>query len=281
LRIIIGIPFIQNKLLQIATSELSARLDTRVEIEAIDLDFFDRLDLNNVYIEDFHGDTLLFTEHLHTDIKLIAVLGKKIVIEDLVFENTRFNLHTYPTEFYSEIQELVQRLSKPYQPGPPVPNSYLLFDCNRVYFDNLRFGFQAAFNGDKLLVYVKDFTLKFGKSNFYTKRLKIKSITINEPKAQFAKAIFHPIDSANYPQYNLLDTTNYPSDSTQAKFWQITVDDFNLINGSFNFDNVNFKNYFDAPFDLQHFDFETINFNFKNFELKKSKSNLESTIRKR
>ena len=272
LRIIIGIPFIQNKLLQIATSELSARLDTRVEIEAIDLDFFDRLDLNNVYIEDFHGDTLLFTEHLHTDIKLIAVLSKKIVIEDLVFENTRFNLHTYPTEFYSEIQELVQRLSKPYQPGPPVPNSYLLFDCNRVYFDNLRFGFQAAFNGDKLLVYVKDFTLKFGKSNFYTKRLKIKSITINEPKAQFAKAIFHPIDSANYPQYNLLDTTNYPIDSTQAKFWHITVDDFNLINGSFNFDNVNFKNYFDAPFDLQHFDFETINFNFKNFELKNQKA---------
>ena len=271
LRLLIGIPFVQNKLIQIAANELSTRLDTRVEIEAIDLDFFDKLDLNNVYIEDFHGDTLLFTEHLHTDIKLIAVLGKKVVIEDLAFENTRLNLHTYPTEFYSEIQELVKRLSKPQQSGPP-QNSFLLLDIDKVYFDNLRFGFQVAFNGDKLLVNVRDFTLKFGKSDFYNKRLKIKSITINEPKAQFAKAIFHPIDSANYPQYNFSDSLNYPVDSTQAEFWHITVNDFNLINGSLNFDNVNFKNFFDVPFDLQHFDFDNINFHFENFKLKNQKA---------
>lgn len=275
LRILIGIPSVQNKLIQFTTKQLAERLDTRVEIDEIQLDFFDHLDLHGVYVEDFHGDTLLYTEQLHADIKLFSLLNKKVIVEDLVFENTRFNLHTYPTEYYSEIQQFILRLSKPYEPGPPKPNPTFYFDCNKIYFDNLRFGFQAAFNGDKLLVNVKDVILKLGRSDFYERRLKVKSITINEPKAQFAKAIFYDIDDEKRPKPHPADTINYPIDTTQARFWHITVDDFKLNNGSFNFDNVNMKNYFDAPFDLQHFDFEDINFKVKNVKLENQKGTWE------
>ncbi len=275
LRVLISFPLVQNKLVQFTTKQLAQRLDTRVEIDKIQLDFFDHLDLHGIYIEDFHGDTLLYTEQLHADIKLFSLIKKKVIIEDLVFENTRFNLHTYPTEYYSEIQQFVKRLSKPYEPGPPKDNPTLYFDCNRIYFDNLRFGFQVAFNGDKLLVNMKNLILKLGKSDFYNKRLKIESITINEPKAQFAKAIFYPIDSANYPQKHPADTINYPIDSTQAKFWHITIDKFRLNKGSFNFDNVGMKNYFDLPFDPQHFDFDNINFKINNAKLKNQKGTWE------
>ena len=275
LRVLISFPLVQNKLVQFTTKQLAQRLDTRVEIDKIQLDFFDHLDLHGIYIEDFHGDTLLYTEQLHADIKLFSLIKKKVIIEDLVFENTRFNLHTYPTEYYNEIQQFVLRLSKPYEPGPPKDNPTLYFDCNRIYFDNLRFGFQVAFNGDKLLVNMKNLILKLGKSDFYNKRLKIKSITINEPKAQFAKAIFYPIDSANYPQKHPADTINYPIDSTQAKFWHITIDKFRLNKGSFNFDNVGMKNYFDLPFDPQHFDFDNINFKINNAKLKNQKGTWE------
>lgn len=275
LRVLISFPLVQNKLIQFTTKQLAERLDTRVEIEEIQLDFFDHLDLHGVYIEDFHGDTLLYTKQLHADIKLFSLINKKVIIEDLVFENTRFNLHTYPTEYYSEIQQFIKRLSKPYEPGPPQDNPTFYFDCNKIYFDNLRFGFQVAFNGDKLLVNVKDLILKLGKSDFYNKRLKVESITINEPKAQFAKAIYYPIDSANYPQKHPADTINYPIDSTQAKFWHITVDDFRLNKGSFNFDNVGMKNYFDLPFDPQHFDFENINFKIKHVKLENQKGTWE------
>ncbi|MGB1121597.1 MAG: hypothetical protein ACPG3Z_06350, partial [Saprospiraceae bacterium] len=275
LRVLISFPLVQNKLVQFTTKQLAQRLDTRVEIDKIQLDFFDHLDLHGIYIEDFHGDTLLYTEQLHADIKLFSLIKKKVIIEDLVFENTRFNLHTYPTEYYSEIQQFVKRLSKPYEPGPPKDNPTLYFDCNRIYFDNLRFGFQVAFNGDKLLVNMKNLILKLGKSDFYNKRLKIESITINEPKAQFAKAIFYPIDSANYPQKHPADTINYPIDSTQAKFWHITIDKFRLNKGSFNFDNVGMKNYFDLPFDPQHFDFDNINFKINNAKLKNQKATWE------
>ncbi|MFK7947465.1 MAG: translocation/assembly module TamB domain-containing protein [Saprospiraceae bacterium] len=275
LRILISIPVVQNKLIQVTTKQLAKRLDTRVEIDEIQLDFFDHLDLHGIYIEDFHGDTLLYTEQLHADIKLFSLINKKIVIEDLVFENTRFNFHTYPSEYYPEIRELIQRLSKPYEPGPPKDNPTFYFDCNKVYFDNLRFGFQVAFNGSKLLVNVKDLILKFGQSDFYERRLKVKSITINEPKGQFAKAIFHPIDSANYPQKHPADTINYPIDSTQAIFWHITVDDLKLNNGTFKFDNVSFKNYFDLPFDPQHFDFEDVNLKIKDIKLENQKGTWE------
>ena len=271
LRVLIGTPYIQNKIVQFTTKQLSKRLDTKVEIDKIQLNFFDHLDLHGVYVEDFHGDTLLYTKQLHADIKLFSLINKKIIIEDLVFENTRFNLHTYPTEYYSEIQQFILRLSKPYEPGPPQDNPTLYFDCDKIYFDNLRFGFQVAFNGDKLLVYAKDVVLKLGKSDFYNRRLKVKSITINEPKAQFAKAIFYKIDSLKYPQKHHADTINYPIDSTKAVFWHITLDDLILNNGTFKFDNVGMKNWFDLPFDPQHFDFEDINFKVSDLQLKNQK----------
>lgn len=275
LRVLIGIPYVQNELIQFTTKQLSEKLDTRVEIDEIQLDFFDQLDLHGVYVEDFHGDTLLYTQHLHADIKLFSLISKKVIVEDLVFEDTRFNLHTYPTEYYNEIQQFILRLSKPYEPGPPQPNAVFYFDCNRILFDNLRFGFQAAFNGSKLLVNVKEVVLKLGKSDFYNKRLKVKSITIDEPKGQFAKAIFHQVDDDKRPKQHPADTINYPIDTTQARFWHITVDEFRLNDGTFKFDNVGMKNYFDLPFDPQHFDFEDINFRVKNVKLENQKGTWE------
>ena len=133
LRVLIGIPYVQNQLIQYTVNTLSERLDTRVEVEEIQLDFFDHLDLHGLYIEDFHGDTLLYTKQLHADIKLFSLLNKKIVIEDLVFENTRFNFHTYPTEYYAELEQLILRLSKPYEPGPPQSNPTFYFDCDNAF----------------------------------------------------------------------------------------------------------------------------------------------------
>lgn len=263
LRLLITVPYIQNKLIHWTTDNLSERLDTRVEIDRIQLDFFDQLDLHGVYIEDFHGDTLLYTQQLHVDIKFYSLINKKIIVEDIVFDNTRFNLHRYPREYFTDLQHLIAKLSKPYEPGPPTDNPTFYFDCNEVFFDDLRFGFQNAYNGDKMLIYVKDLMIKIAKTDFYQRTLVVESVVLNEPKAEFVKAIDYDIPESAYPQKHPADTIVYPIDTTQAQFWTITVNDFALKDGSFNFDNVRFKNFFDLDLDLQHFDLELINLKVK------------------
>ncbi len=264
LRMLISIPYVQNELVHWATSSLSERLNTKVEIDKVQLDFFDHFDFNGIYIQDLHEDTLLYTEHLHIDIKLFSLFQRQIVVEDVAFENTRFNFYRYPREYFTEIGYFIQRLIAPSEPGPKGNNPVFYLDCKEIFFENLRFGFQNAYGGDKMLVYVTDLSVKLAKIDFYHKRLAVESIVINNPRGESVKAVFYDIPASAFPIPNPADTIVYPIDSTQVQNWRITVGKGFLNNGSFKFDNLRHKNYFELPFDLQHFDFEDINLEIEN-----------------
>ena len=267
LRLVVGIPYVQNKLVTWATNSISEKLDTRVEIDYINFKFFDHLDIQGIYIQDSHQDTLLYSETIHANIKLFSLLNKKVVVEELTFDNTRFNLYRYPGDYSMEIKNLITKYSKPFEPGPPKDNGTFYLDCEELIFYNLRFGFQNAANGDKMIVNVKDLELNIGSSDFYNKTLDINSIIINEPKGSIAKGVFFEIPDSAYPKQHPADTIIYPIDSSQAKFWTIKVGNLLLKNGSFEFDNLRFKNFFDLKLDIQHFDFEDVNMKIEDIKL--------------
>jgi hypothetical protein len=267
LRLVVSIPYVQNKLVTWTTSSLSAKLETRVEIDYVKLEFFDHFDIQGVYIQDFHQDTLLYSESIHANIKLFSLFKRKVVVEEITFDNTRINLYRYPHEYYMAVKELIKKLSKPYEPGPPKNNPIFYLDCDELIFYNLRFGFQNAFNGDKMLVYVKDLALNIAKTDFYNKTLDIKSVIINEAKAEYVKAIFYEIPDSAYPKQHPADTIIYPIDTTQARFWTIKVGEFQMNNSTFSFDKLNVKNHFDLDLDVQHFDLEAVNLKIKDIKL--------------
>jgi hypothetical protein len=272
LRLIVGINYVQNKLVAFATSSLSKKLETRVEIDYVKLVFFDHFDIQGVYIQDFHQDTLLFTQSIHANIKLFSLFNRKVVVEELTFDNTRFNFYRYPEQYYPEIQNLIIKLSKPYEPGPPKDNPTFYLDCEEMIFYNLRFGFQNAYNGDKLIVTLKDLALNIGKADFYNKTLDINSIVLNEPKAEFLKALAYDIPESAFPKPNPADTIVYPIDTAQAQFWTITVAEILMTNGSFEFDNLRVKNFFDLEIDVQHFNLEAVYLKAKDFKLANQKA---------
>ncbi|HFD31493.1 MAG TPA: hypothetical protein ENJ28_02105, partial [Gammaproteobacteria bacterium] len=51
----------QNWAIDKVTSDLSERLGTPVQVDYIDIDFFDNMVLEGFYIEDDRGDTLLYS----------------------------------------------------------------------------------------------------------------------------------------------------------------------------------------------------------------------------
>ncbi len=54
--------------------------------------FFNEITLENVYIEDLEGDTLLATDELHGHISLFALFHKEIYITTLELNTPQFNL---------------------------------------------------------------------------------------------------------------------------------------------------------------------------------------------
>lgn len=77
---------------------LSDRLHTRVEIGSIDIQFFKKLVFENLYVEDLHHDTLLYSKELKLDIANINFKHHKIDIKDIVLFNTKASLVKYKTD---------------------------------------------------------------------------------------------------------------------------------------------------------------------------------------
>ncbi|MFT5166816.1 MAG: autotransporter translocation and assembly factor TamB, partial [Saprospiraceae bacterium] len=67
--VLLQFPAVQNYLIQKITTYLSTELNTEVYIKRIDIDFFDKLVLEEFYLEDQQGDTLLYSKELKVDFK--------------------------------------------------------------------------------------------------------------------------------------------------------------------------------------------------------------------
>ncbi|MCB9071666.1 MAG: AsmA family protein, partial [Prevotellaceae bacterium] len=90
--ILLNINRVQNFVVDKITSFLEEKLQTTVSIGHVDMRFFNEVTLENVYIEDLEGDTLLATDELHGHISLFALFHKEIYITTLELNTPQFNL---------------------------------------------------------------------------------------------------------------------------------------------------------------------------------------------
>lgn len=81
-----------------AANYLSERLHTRVYIGSVDIQFFKKLVLEDVYIEDLHHDTLLYSKKIKLRIRNIDLKNHKIDIAGIELLNTKTKLIQYIAE---------------------------------------------------------------------------------------------------------------------------------------------------------------------------------------
>ncbi|MDR1160776.1 MAG: translocation/assembly module TamB [Tannerellaceae bacterium] len=77
--ILLNIPFIQRKVAGIAVTELSNRLNVPVRIGKVDIEWFNRLVLDGLYLEDEAGNTLFEANHVTAGFKPFPLLKGKFV----------------------------------------------------------------------------------------------------------------------------------------------------------------------------------------------------------
>lgn len=85
-------PWAQNKLVREASSFLSKELKTKVEVGYVNIDFFDRLVLEKVYIEDLNHDTLAYLGKLKADIAFFSALDSRLELDEVRLLNPIFFL---------------------------------------------------------------------------------------------------------------------------------------------------------------------------------------------
>ena len=86
-------PAVQNMLAHKAARWASAKLNTTVAIDNINFRLFNRFEVNGVYVEDLHGDTLLYVKHLSVNVKNLGLFSGKIGLGDVNLDTGLFFLH--------------------------------------------------------------------------------------------------------------------------------------------------------------------------------------------
>ena len=74
------------------TTYLAKKLDTKVEINRVDIDFFKKIVLEGVYIEDLQKDTLLYANKLKADIGLFSFWSQELNIDGIELQGGRVNM---------------------------------------------------------------------------------------------------------------------------------------------------------------------------------------------
>jgi translocation and assembly module TamB len=86
---LIRLPAVQNRLVDKATAYLQDRIGTEVTLGRIVIAFPKSLVLEDLYLEDQQGDTLVYAHHFEVNTSLVAILKRKIAIKDVRLETAR------------------------------------------------------------------------------------------------------------------------------------------------------------------------------------------------
>ena len=118
---LIRFSFVQTKITKQFTTYLSKEINSDIQVGKVSLSNFTNLHLNQIFIPDLNGDTILFVPKVEIDIQDINWLDRKFNIDQVIFKDAKIILKKNPGKDKYEVEFLLnsfeknQRQSKDYQ----------------------------------------------------------------------------------------------------------------------------------------------------------------------
>jgi len=149
--LIIQIPAVQRKIILEATSLISTKTHTKVEIKKIDILFPNSLTIEGLYLEDREKDTLLYAEKISVNILFGGLLKKKIDIRSMALENAILKINRTETDSVFNFSFLMQAFSDSTSStqikDKPEEKSKWSYIVDKVILKNTRFLFNDHYSG--------------------------------------------------------------------------------------------------------------------------------------
>jgi hypothetical protein len=244
--IFVQIPAVQNLLVSKVTRSIEQKVETPLRFDHIYLSFFDHLILEEVFIEDYNCDTLLYAGKLDVDFNLnpLVLFRKGLVIEALGLSDALVNIHRIDGAPNSNVELFLEKLftSEKVQEQIPQDTTQNAFSLglDELFLRNVSFRKNDEVRGNEL-----DIILSKGNLTFNGLDLPNKLIDIQ-------KADLHGLT---------FNTKSYPSKPLPAGNEQLDIDEDVTPSGSpqANSDSLALK------IIIRHFDVDGSNFSLNNY----------------
>lgn len=127
---------VQTFIAQTATNYLSTKLDRNVSIGRVDVVFFNKLFLDDVYVDDVNRDTLARLDHVEVSLNYLFLKAKRVGIGHVQLKDGHIHLKKDSTTHQFNFQYLVDFFSsdKPKKETKPFKINVSKIDIVRVHF---------------------------------------------------------------------------------------------------------------------------------------------------
>lgn len=245
---------VQTWLGQKATAMLSDKLNTKVTVDRVELDFFNKAHFHQFFMADSTGDTLVYVGDLTLRLNLVSLTTKTIKAKSLILNDGVF--HIKKDSIYGvNMGYIIRRLS-----GAPKDTSTTAktkdpwkFDIGGLELNNIDFAYLDDKSKTYLRVYVPECRIGVN-------QLALDKQTINLGKVKLADAT---VTLDMYPHWkDPADTTRKPIHFLPGNF-KILFDELDISHTSFRLDNHKIDTITRNGMDFRHLLITGIDINMK------------------
>ncbi len=182
--VIIQLPFIQTKIVRYATTFVSDKTHTKVEIKNIHISFPKSVNIQGLYLEDINKDTLLFAGKLQINISFKDLFNNKITLNSVSLEEVIINLKRIKNDSLFNYNFLITSFSDTLNKKNLETNkkSNWIFSINNVSLKKIRINYDDKYGGTKAAINLNKLKLKMQdldlvKSVYHIDNLLIEGLT--------------------------------------------------------------------------------------------------------
>ena len=185
------IPAVQQMVTEKAIKFFKDKTGTEASIGRLYVDFPTAIVLEEVYVEDQKGDTLVYCKYLSADTDLWALLDNSFIIDGLEVENLVGNIHNTETDSVFNFQFIPDALAKPATPQDTVivdttsakPFTFALYEAE---LNNVRVSYGDYYNGMELFTDVGHLYVDISEFDLNNSKINIQQIKLENSNGKFA-----------------------------------------------------------------------------------------------
>ena len=235
--LIFQIPWVQNKAAQKLTKYLSNEWKTEVSLTRVQLGIFNKIKLENFYLQDLEGDTLLFAETLEINHSgLFMIPFGQFRIESLKLKDASIRISRKAGEENQNFQFIADYFSKGKKEVAQGPARPFNLNLRHFYFENVHFLKPDEVKGEVIDVLIREAEGHFDRFNLAGKRLELSSLDLGAPDIKISLLEQKLLPETRPPAQLAAEKITLESlDTTKLT---ITIGEFNMRKGVFSLQNI-------------------------------------------
>jgi len=183
---IIQIPAVQNKIVHFATTFVSNKTHTRVEIKNVSIAFPKSVVIEGLFLEDLKKDTLISAGKAKVNIVLFDLIFNKITVNSVALDNVNLNAYSTKTDSlfnYNFLLTAFADTTKKDTVTTKTPSKWK-FSVNNVSLKNIRLRYDDEFGGMNISAALDKLDLKMNEIDFEKSIYSIDDLLVEKLKAK-------------------------------------------------------------------------------------------------